>query len=76
MKSRHLRRRLVSGQSSGWRELDKFVPNANRLSELHTLIDAVYEQRGLIIATTNSTYAELRADESPRDIPTPERGRR
>jgi hypothetical protein len=41
-------------------ELDKFNPTANRMRNLYTLIDAVYEARGTIISTTNMTLPKLR----------------
>ncbi|MDE1155711.1 MAG: hypothetical protein PW735_08265 [Acidobacteriaceae bacterium] len=42
-------------------ELDKFVATKTRVRHLFTLIDAVYEAQGTIIATANDKRQELRA---------------
>ena len=41
-------------------ELDKFVPTENRLRNLYTLIDMVYECNGTIVSTANKSLPALR----------------
>jgi hypothetical protein len=41
-------------------ELDKFNPTQNRMRNLYTLIDGVYEAGGTIISTTNMTLPDLK----------------
>jgi hypothetical protein len=40
-------------------ELDKFSATKNRLDLLNSLVDGVYEKKGLVIVTTNLTRPEL-----------------